>query len=161
MSDTNLRNLRRQYMLNLLPASAFLAALRRGGASQIWDWMAGNTSFYDLPLRDQAAIFEERWFALVTHNERSSAELWGLEEELEETERIGSEVVWLYGYGAPDAPSVQEVLAERLGSFSYYYGLGTCPAAWISFEDFVITEVDACRRLLAILRRHGCLLPDE
>jgi hypothetical protein len=145
MSDAHLRKLQRQYVQGLLPAKNFLAALRREGAHPIWDWMAGNTSFYDLPLRDQVVIFGERWPA----GGGPQTPVWALEVALEGTAKFNNQVVWLDA--GPDAPTVGEVLAETLGTFSYYYGLGKSPVEWISFEDFVATEVAECQHLIAIL----------
>ena len=153
MSDTHLRKLQRQYVQGLLPAKKFLAALRREGAHPIWDWMAGNTSFYDLPLRDQVVIFEERWPR--TWNASPWAPHWNLEVELEGTAKFNNRVVWLNA--GPDAPTVAEVLAENLGDFSYHYGLGKSPVGWVSFEDFVATEVESCWHLMAILRHYNLL----
>lgn len=155
MSDTYLRSLQRQYARGLLPAKEFLAALRRGGAQPIWDWMAGNISFYDLPLREQVAIFEERWNQTLG----ASVSGWGLAERLdsslEGTAKFNNRVVWLDA--GPDAPDVAEILAEILGDFAFHYGSGKSPDPWASYEDYVAMNVAECYHLINLLRHYRCI----
>ena len=141
--------MQRQYAAGLLSAVAFLAGLRRHGAHPIWDWMAGNTSFYELPLRDQVAIFEDRWGNV------SSGLTERLESSLEGTAKFNDRVVWLDA--GPDAPDVAEVLAENLGDFSFYYGSGKSPDPWASFEDYIAMNVADCYHLINLLRYYRCI----
>jgi hypothetical protein len=154
MSDAYLRSSRRRYAQGLLSAEAFLAILRRGGARPIWDWMAGNTGFYDLPLREQVTIFEERWPVGV-----GDISGWALAERLdsalEGTAKFNNRVVWLGAH--PDAPDVAEILAETLGDFAFHYGSGISPDPWSTLEDYTAMQVMECHHFIRLLRHYRCL----
>jgi hypothetical protein len=116
--------------------------------------MTGNTGFYDLPLREQVAIFEERW-PVGVGNISGWALAERLDSALEGTAKFNNRVVWL---GAdPDAPDVAEVLAETLSDFAFYYGSGKSPDPWASLEDYTAMQVMECYHLIRILHHYRCL----